>query len=390
MEHRLFPSDLEGSGCYRLLYPYGALEAFGGHDAYVVTASDEMQTPGGKSPMQIPIPTGNIPDGYGADAYVFQRRMEKYWIVPHEGTLRRTPFGVVDVVKWLQGHGKMVVAEVDDWLHDGLPTGAPAIVTLQKRKDLSFTVLRETVELADVLTVSTPALAEAYGHPNTVVLPNFLNWPDWADIEPVYEKDRELRVGWFGALNWRGRDLECLRGVIGPWLERNPGVKFVAVGGGDEAHDYLGIPADRRITVPYAKFPGHTATVPEIDIGLVPLRPGLFNECKSHLKGMEYAACGIPCIAYPTEPYRGWVDEGENGFLASKPAQWFRALDEMVADDRWRDMGRAARRKAEANTIQEHWPLWMQIHRSSTSAAPSTFSTPAMSVSSPAPVSLAA
>lgn len=363
MRFRLFPSDLEGVGSYRVLYPYGAMEAFGGHDCYITFAE---QNGGGKVPLQVPLPQGDIPDEFAADVYVFQRRLERWFPV---GRRHRTTFGVVEVIRWLKQNNKTVVVEVDDWMHNSLPRDAPALDALRRLPHLGFDALKQSVGLADILTVSTPALAEAYGRPNTHVLPNFLNWPTWEHVEPVYDRDRgSVRVGWMGALKYRGRDLEVLRGLIGPWLRKHPEVVFVSVGEperpepGTNVHDYLGIPHDQRLTFPYQVFPGHAETTQEIDIGLVPLHPGLFNECKSALKGMEYAACGIPCIATPTGSYREWVEPGVNGLLARKPRQWLAALDEMLAGNVWRDMGRAARAKAEQHTIQNNWRLWQEVY----------------------------
>lgn len=363
MRFRLFPSDLEGSGSYRLLYPYGALEAFAGHESYI-TVDESARTVKGYLPLQMPAPFGDIPAETDADVYVFQRCLQStFRVEPNQWTR----FGVTDIIRWLQSHSKTVVVEVDDWMHNGLPQGAPAFETMKRRFDLSFDTLAEAAQIADILTVSTPALAEAYGR--GVVLTNYLHWPTWDAIQPSYDRDRRLRVGWFGALNWRGSDLSVLRGLIGPWLERHPDIDFVAAGSeGDATHDYLGIPHGQRITYPYTVFPGHADFIQEIDIGLVPLTPGRFNECKSHLKGLEYAACGIPCIATPTGPYREWVEPGINGLLASKPRQWVNALDEMLTDDRWRVMGCAARVKAaEHHTIQDdrNWRQWEAIFASS-------------------------
>jgi len=56
-------------------------------------------------------------------------------------------------------------------------------------------------------------------------------------------------------------------------------------------------------------------------IGLVPLVPSPFNEAKSYLKGLEYAAAGIPFIATPTAEYRRLHEAGV-GRLASTPDEW--------------------------------------------------------------------
>ena len=56
-------------------------------------------------------------------------------------------------------------------------------------------------------------------------------------------------------------------------------------------------------------------------VGLIPLSTNLFNEAKSNLKGLEYAAAGIPFIATPTEEYR-ILHEAGVGRLAATPEQW--------------------------------------------------------------------
>lgn len=353
MRFRLFPSDLEGVGSYRVLYPYGCMEAYGGHDC-MMEFDPRSTSPSGS--FKFPEPTGPIPSWFDSDVYVFQRRLERAFLRPSG---MRTPWGVPEMIRWLQSHGKVVVVENDDWM-SGLPQGHPAMKALDQYPWLSLKVLDETMRLADIVTVSTQALAEAYGRPDAHVLPNLLEWSWWKDIDPVYDRDRRLRIGWMGSLKYRGSDLACLRGIIGPWLERHPNVDFVSAGG-VEPHDYLGIPADRRVTEPYSKFPGHIDTTQAIDIGLVPLEYTRFNECKSALKGLEYAACGIPCVATPTESYREWVDSGVNGMLAKRPKDWARCLDELVEGDAWRTMGRAARVKAQAHTIQEHWTRWEEV-----------------------------
>jgi glycosyltransferase involved in cell wall biosynthesis len=156
--------------------------------------------------------------------------------------------------------------------------------------------------------------------------------------------------------------------VIGPWLERNPDVEFVAVGGSPSqaVHDLLEVPPGQRVNVQETEF--HRGDLADItacfDIGLVPLARNSMNECKSHLKGLEYAACGIPCIATPTESYRWWKEQCPDGvMLADRPAQWTTALDVLVHDDGVRRaMGRDARAAASRHTIQRHYGAWEAVY----------------------------
>jgi glycosyltransferase involved in cell wall biosynthesis len=152
---------------------------------------------------------------------------------------------------------------------------------------------------------------------------------------------------------------------IGKWLEKNPNVEFVAASGDSRVHDILNVPQAQRVTTNSVNFRDmDLADITAVmDIGLVPLDRIPFNEAKSHLKGMEYAACGIPCIATPTESYRYWVEDGVNGFLAKSEKEWTSRLDELVADKSLRTrMGEAARMKASQNTIQEHWQEWEDVY----------------------------
>ena len=359
MKFRLFPQDFEAVGCYRLIYPYGLLEQHTDHEVIVEVG----QKRGKKVELYMPDPDGDVPE---EDVFVFQLRLEE---------------DAARVSEWLRESGKTVVVELDDWYWD-LPHKAPARYALRTVKGISLKALERQVRAASFLTVSTPKLAELVSQWNdrVHVLPNYLHRHDWAHVTPSYEKERDrIRIGWMGWLRYRGRDLDVLRGVIGPWLERHPECVFVQVGDDKPVVlDLLGIPEGQRLQYQGQVFPKHATPTSMIDIGLVPLEKTVFNECKSALKGMEYAACGIPCIATPTGPYRDWVEEGVNGYLAAKPKDWFNALDAAV--ETWREMGRNARDKVEF--IDDRWVEWLKPYESilaaesSNSTATSTSMTP--------------
>ena len=266
--------------------------------------------------------------------------------------------------------GKRIICETDDnslhipkWHRSMQPQFRQATLAVTKQMHDGF-------RCADALTVSTPQLAEDYAeiHDNIFVLRNYLDWEMWETVEQQSEVERQrVRVGWMGAYDFRVGDLDQLRGVIGPWVERHPEVEFVVAGNNAElTHDRLGIPTDQRVSIDGVSFAsGRLAEITALmDIGLVPLEPGRFNEGKSHLKGMEYAACGIPCIATPTESYRYWIEEGVNGLFARKPHEWRESLETLVGDDALRrQQGRNARAKAAEHTIQRNSWRWERVYR---------------------------
>jgi glycosyltransferase involved in cell wall biosynthesis len=66
------------------------------------------------------------------------------------------------------------------------------------------------------------------------------------------------------------------------------------------------------------------------DVGIVPLERSAFNDAKSNLKGLEFAACGIPFVASPSPEYQLICSQGA-GVLAG-PFQWRQSLTTIAKD----------------------------------------------------------
>jgi hypothetical protein len=162
-----------------------------------------------------------------------------------------------------------------------------------------------------------------------------------------------------GMSHYHEDDLLEIAPFIGPWIEKHPEVEFVSAGD-PRTHDILGVPKGQRVTTSKCwirglDLPLITST---FDVGLVPLVKNDFNEAKSCLKGMEYAACGIPCIATPTAEYRRWVKEGENGYLA-EPEGFTARLDDLLVDRELLErMGQHARLQATEASLEKHIQEW--------------------------------
>lgn len=350
------PNDLDGPGFYRLLFPMRELRAKG-WDA-MVPPHDIIQ--------HVEDPMWRLEDGEWKPP---PPKKGEYYSVS-----TRFFLGEIDADLWVlqRAHlvgfrgsrGKRVIGDQDDSHH--LPKWHRAY---KHAKTLHQREMNDGYRYVDAMTVSTPQLAEDYADhcDNIFVLRNYLDWGMWEHVEQQSEVERpRLRVGWMGAYDFHQGDVHMLRGILGPWLQQHPDVDFVVAGPHPErTHEVLGVPPGQRICIDGVPFGGgNLASITAVmDIGIVPLEPNRFNEAKSHLKGMEYAACGIPCIATPTESYRYWVREGVNGLFASKPAEWRAALEQFVGDDAFRrDCGRNARSQAFEHTIDKHIHKWEAVY----------------------------
>jgi GT2 family glycosyltransferase len=100
--------------------------------------------------------------------------------------------------------------------------------------------------------------------------------------------------------------------------------------------------------MPLEKLP---EAMSRFDINLAPLQAGNpFCEAKSELKHFEAALVEVPTVASPTGPMRRAIRDGETGFLATSPEDWYRALIALVDDAALR------RRIGHAAYLDVLWP----------------------------------
>jgi glycosyltransferase involved in cell wall biosynthesis len=85
-----------------------------------------------------------------------------------------------------------------------------------------------------------------------------------------------------------------------------------------------------------------------MDIGIMPLPDEPWARGKCGYKLIQYMACGLPVIAAPVGVNRDIVDHGSNGFLASGPEEWAKAVTVLAENAELRlTMGAAGRKKVE-------------------------------------------
>jgi hypothetical protein len=95
------------------------------------------------------------------------------------------------------------------------------------------------------------------------------------------------------------------------------------------AHELLGVPKEFSRSTPMAPIVQYPKILEPIDIGIIPLNDIEFNHAKSYIKGLEYAAAGIPFVTSYSPEYQNLVDGGI-GRLAKTKSEWIYHLDELL------------------------------------------------------------
>lgn len=197
----------------------------------------------------------------------------------------------------------------------------------------NYAWVQRACELADHVTVSTEALRRYAPHGRVSVVPNYISRHAVATSVLAARGSQPVRVGWSGSLQTHPTDLQVTKPAVNQVL-RDTKSELVVVGDGIGVRDALGVAKSIRMSAtgwkPVDQYMSLLAR--SMDVGVVPLDRTPFNEAKSHLKGLEYAACGIPFVASPLPEYQALTANGI-GQLAETPSEWRRELDRFIRSE---------------------------------------------------------
>lgn len=226
-----------------------------------------------------------------------------------------------DLFALMQDKGQRVIVDIDDF-HYGLhpENVAHKSTDPHSNADNNRAHYEHGIRQADTVTVSTAFLADFYERRvrDVRLVRNAL---DTHRFHMVEQPERPV-FGWVGGTLWRSGDLELLREWLPAFVEDvQVSVHHSGHIPGDGRHFAARAGLKRVQTTPMTLIDKYPDSLRHMHVGLVPLAANDFNEAKSYLKGLEYAACGIPFIATPTEEYRLLADAGV-GRLASTPDEW--------------------------------------------------------------------
>lgn len=307
MRVRIHPGDQKGVGFTRAIWPGNAARAEG----IEVEIADNLPI------LRRVHKTGTMikAEQIDADVFVFQRvsNPELLALIPQ-----------------LQARGQAVVVDVDDDISSQDPRNA-AYGHENPRNVL------KACALADIVTVTTPALAERYRtHGRVVVVPNCV--PEALLYMP---RDSDGRtVGWGGWIGSHPGDLQVTRGGVADAVERT-GARFHVVGPKDGPQGRRGVqkalglrepPSDTGALTNVAGYEFERA-LGELDVGIVPLADTRFNAAKSNLKGLQYAARGVPFVASPVAEYARLASEGAGVLAPPRERNWRSRIVELLTDE---------------------------------------------------------
>ena len=272
---------------------------------------------------------------------------------------------LVDLIPTAQAMGQKIVVDIDDFfegLHES--NAAFKLSSSEKNENNNREHLDRSIEMADAVITSTPFLYSFYKEKrdNVFLVRNSLNMSTWRKKSKDTSKIWPT-IGWVGATPWRSQDLETLNPFLGEFIVKN-NLKFHHSGniiGAPKAADQLGVPLSYSSFQPMEKICNLPDLYDKIDVGIVPLNNIPFNQAKSFIKGIEYAAMGVPFVAQDLPEYVELYNSGI-GKIASSIDDWEKEL-KMLLDPREREKQRKQNYKnlLKYHTIETRINDWQDV-----------------------------
>jgi len=232
--------------------------------------------------------------------------------------------GVPDAISNAIASGRKIVNDVDDWFWGIHPNNNAAKAIDPKRNKKSNVDFYElSLQRSSLVTVSTSFLQQELEKRNcsTRLLKNHIAYNNF---KPRVHRKGIPIIGWCGSTAHRSNDLPILTEPFSELKKTKEKFFFHHTGSHDGAKSFaseVGL-KEKDVTKLPLLAPSEYPSGFCFDIGVVPLSDVDFNEAKSCIKGLEYAAAGVPFIASPSREYIELHDEYGVGRLASTPEEW--------------------------------------------------------------------
>jgi glycosyltransferase involved in cell wall biosynthesis len=227
---------------------------------------------------------------------------------PHVVVLQRAgPLGsklseITELCAAIKAIGAKIVYDLDDDLLARHPSPAVERDLEDKRPKVRF-LLRE----ADAVIVPNSLLADRLKRraPHVAIWANAL---DEALVPPLAKAPHNAELGYFGTHS----HLQDLMAVINSFatavrVGERPRFELCGISDDPRIAGLLAHRFDVRQRLPerhYARFHAMLANKARWAVGLAPLLPGVFNEAKSDIKVLDYAAAGIPVLVSDALAYQ--------------------------------------------------------------------------------------
>lgn len=242
---------------------------------------------------------------YESDIVVLQRQHDITWL---------------DIMEHGRQRGCKYVYELDDNMF-ALPKGYAHSEQINPKLATASALLRQS----DAVLTSTVPLAEVLReyNKNVITLTNFVIEP----INEIPEAGGPVRIGYAGS-QFHKIDFvpQIINALLDTKKEYGSRVEFIFMGYMPD--EFIGA----ATYIPFVKPEKYLETLRALrfDIGIIPCKMILFNDCRSDIKFLEYSLNRTATIASPVFPYMNTIKQGMGCLAENHRKKWRKALSRLI------------------------------------------------------------
>jgi glycosyltransferase involved in cell wall biosynthesis len=332
---------INGTGWYRTILPYNALNESESHAAIIATIHKwdfTKEFNDYDNPIDIELMEW-------ADIIVFPALMIDFSFMMKQ--LKRV------------NQNLAFVMDIDTLYHELRP-GHPVA---KRTTECHLIHLIKNIARMDMVTAPTVGLLEYYQgklsqlfkYSNTAfeLIPNLLPASGIPQAEIKYTSQKKIRIGIVGSSSI-ARDVLSIKETITSIIKAQPEQFELVLFGWNGKYQgqsvFESLPIEIVKPVNIMDYYARLSTL-SLDVALLPIEQVSHNLLgKSSIKYAELAAMGIPVIAQRSAPYKNIITDEENGVLAASKEQWIEALQSISSNRiKYKEIGQYARKSVLKN-----------------------------------------
>ncbi len=235
---------------------------------------------------------------------------------------------LLPVIRDRKARGKLTVYELCDDLGALSPSNP---MRAFYRQTNNLLLIKRLAHYCDALQFSSPDLKMKYGYLNRTccVFPNQMLL---ARLPARRQKSGDrIAVGWGGSVGHLD-DMARISERLIHWIMSRDNVHLYLMCADPIWELFEALPEDRKRRFAPGSLDDYYRFVSHLDIGLAPLEDTAFNQSRSDVKFLEYAACGAVPVVQATGPYLLSVKQGRTGFLFNTPDELISTLEHLASD----------------------------------------------------------
>jgi GT2 family glycosyltransferase/ADP-heptose:LPS heptosyltransferase/lipoprotein NlpI len=228
--------------------------------------------------------------------------------------------------------------------------------------------IEEYLKKADLVTLSTETLKSYYGslNSNIEVIQNVIDQRLLGKVPAGKRYEGAVRILFSGTLT-HAKDLAMIESAIERTI-RDFGEKVLFLFWGNvpgKLRAFRQVQVFAEFTPDYAAYAKRLGSV-EADFALIPLEDNAFNQAKSHIKWLEYSACGIPGIYSNVGEYASSIRNNATGLLVENtPGAWYQAIKRLILDQPLREkIAQQAHDEVKKHyTLNKNGYKWLRVYK---------------------------